>query len=130
MDRTTPGRRAINPAGIFTTEEFTSATLGGRTLTSGWIANNNLNYDDKIVTDSQLFVMQNYLFNRRLVTTIGLRRDQVDSSSPNPVRDAATQEWRFATPAARPLFGVTGGGWGEATAGTGGRRSGGGGCQG
>lgn len=112
-----------NTAGPFTTETYTSATLGGRTLTSGWMANNNLNYNDEVTTDSALFVMQNYLFNRRLVLTTGLRRDRIDSISPNTVRDAVTQEWRYATADDQPAFASSGRNWLEETSEKGGRRS-------
>lgn len=112
-----------NPAGPFTPETYTSTTLGGRTLTSGWMANNNLNYDDEVTTDSGLFVMQNYLLDRRLVLTTGLRRDRIDSTSPNTVRDALTQEWRLATANDQPAFEKLGRSWVEETSEKGVRRS-------
>jgi hypothetical protein len=113
-----------NPAGPFTTTSVQSATLAGRpTLNTAWVANNNLNYDDDITTDSGLFVMQNFLFNRRLVLTTGLRRDKIDTESPNTVRDARTQEFRYATPSDQPSFAATGGNWLETTHEKGGRKS-------
>lgn len=112
-----------NPAGPFTTSSFPSVNLAGRTLRTAWVANNNLNYDDEITTDSGLVVMQNFLFHRRLVLTTGLRRDTIDTTSPNTVRDVTTQEWRYATAADQPSFAATGGKWIETTHEKGGRES-------
>ena len=112
-----------NPAGPFTDETYSSATVPGRTLTTGWVSNNNLNFNDEITEDSQLFVMQNYFFKRRLVLTTGLRRDQIDTTSPNTVRAAGTQEWRLATAADQPAFAAAGDNWIETTSEKGGRKS-------
>lgn len=112
-----------NPAGPFTDEQYASATVPGRTLTTGWVSNNNLNFNDEITTDAQLFVMQNYFWKRRIVLTTGLRQDQIDSTSPNTVRAAGTQEWRLATAADQPAFAAIGDSWIETTSEEGYRRS-------
>ena len=102
-----------HPQVPFSSDAYTSAfgTIG--TLTSGWAPANDLDINDEITTDSQLFVMQNYLFNRRLVTTVGVRRDEIDTFGPRSVRDATTQFWRFATPADQAAFSPSGRQWFE-----------------
>ncbi len=108
---------------IFAPESYASAFPAVGTLTSTWVAANDVDFDDEITTDSQLFVMQNYLFNRRLVTTFGLRRDSIDTFGPRTLRDATTQAWRFATAADQPSFDASGRTWYEATEQGGNRRS-------
>jgi hypothetical protein len=49
-------------------------------------------------------VMQNFLFNRRLVTTIGVRDDSITATGPRIVRDATTGYWRDATAADQDAF--------------------------
>ncbi len=61
------------------TESYASSFPSIGTLTSSGVPANALDFDDEIVTDSQLLVMQNYFFNRRLVTTFGLRHDRVNT---------------------------------------------------
>ncbi len=92
-------------------------------LTSGWVPQNALDINDEITTDSQLFVMQNFLFSRRLVTTLGLRYDTIDTFAPRTVRDATTSFFRFAGPTDQPLFAGTGNNWFEAVTEKGQRRS-------
>jgi iron complex outermembrane receptor protein len=104
-------------------DSYASAFPALGTLTSTWVAANDVDFDDKITTDSQLFVMQNYLFNRRLVTTVGLRRDAIETFGPRTLRDAQTQAWRFATAADQPSFDASGRTWFEATDEGGDRRS-------
>ena len=107
----------------FASDSYTSAFGPIGTLTSGWAPANDLDIQDEITTDSQLFVMQNYLFNKRLVTTLGLRRDAIDTFGPRSVRDATTQMWRFATAADQPVFAPSGRQWFEDHSETGYRRS-------
>jgi iron complex outermembrane recepter protein len=95
------------------------ATIG--TLTSAWAPANDRDIKDRITTDSQLFVMQNYLFQKRLVTTLGLRRDAIDTFAPHTMRDASTHMWRFATSADQASFAR--GQWADETSETGYRRS-------
>ncbi|MBI4624757.1 MAG: TonB-dependent receptor, partial [Verrucomicrobia bacterium] len=72
---------------------------GAGTLSSTWAPPNaGAVFDDETTTDSGLFVMQNYLLNQRLVTTVGLRTDRVGIKSPNAIRDPATQIFRVARP--------------------------------
>jgi hypothetical protein len=92
-------------------------------LTSGWAPANALDINDEITTDSQLFVMQNFLFKRRLVTTVGLRRDTIDTFAPRSLRDPATSLFRFAGPADQPTFAAAGNDWFEAVTEKGQRRS-------
>ncbi len=107
----------------FASDRYTSAfgTIGQ--LTSGWAPANDLDINDEITTDSQLFVMQNFLFNRRLVTTVGLRRDTIDTFAPRTLRDAGTSLWRFAGPADQPTFAASGRSWFEEVTEKGQRRS-------
>jgi iron complex outermembrane recepter protein len=100
----TPG---YQPGDVFAPETFTSLRTADGSVTTTWVPPNFRGFDDEITTDSQLFVMQNYLFNRRLVTTFGVRYDQVDTFGPGSVRDPVTQIWRRATPDdAGPFSGV------------------------
>lgn len=87
----------------------THAAIG--TLTSGAVPANALDFDDEIVTDSQLIVAQSYLFNRRLVTTLGLRYDRVDTFGPKKLLDASSQAFRLASAADQPFFAASGTDW-------------------
>lgn len=107
----------------FRSDSYTSAFGAIGTLTSGWAPANDLDIADELTTDSQLFVMQNYLFQKRLVTTVGVRRDAIDTFGPRSVRDATTQMWRFATAADQPTFAPSGRNWFEDHKVTGYRRS-------
>ena len=107
----------------FGSDSYASAFGPIGTLRSGWAPANDLDIADEITTDSQLFVMQNYLFKKRLVTTFGLRRDSIETFGPRSVRDATTQMWRFATAADQPAFAPSGRKWFEEYAETGYRRS-------
>jgi hypothetical protein len=73
-------------------------------LNSSAVPTNALDFDDEIVTDSQLLVVQSYFFRRRLVTTFGFRHDQVDTWGPRKLLDATTQIFRLATEADQPFF--------------------------
>ncbi len=95
----------------FASETFTSQFGSIGELVSGWAPANNLDIDDTVTTDSALLVMQNFFFNRRLVTTFGLRHDDINIFAPNTLRDAGTQAWRFATEADQSTFAATGRNW-------------------
>jgi iron complex outermembrane recepter protein len=107
----------------FASDSYTSAFAPIGTLTSGWAPANDLDINDELTTDSQLFVMQNYLFQKRFVTTLGVRRDAIDTFGPRSVRDASTQMWRFATAADQAVFAPSGRNWFEDHSETGYRRS-------
>lgn len=77
-------------------ETYNSAHLGD--LTTSWTAANNRDAGDTVTTDSAMFVMQNYFFDRRLVTTLGYREDDLDIRGPLVIRDPSDRAWRFATP--------------------------------
>lgn len=100
---------------VFAPETFTSAVVNGRQVTSTWVPPNANGFDDEVETTSQLFVMQNRLFKNRLVTTLGLRYDQVETFGAQSIRDAATQIWRRASPADQPTFAAAGENWFEAS---------------
>lgn len=104
---------AYNPV-RFGSESFTSsfATIG--TLRSTWVPANALDIDDDVDTDSLVAVMQNFFFNRRLVTTLGLRQDRIDIFGPRTLRDAVTNRHRFATEADQPSFDAAGLQWYDA----------------
>lgn len=108
----TPG---YNAADAFAPVTFPSAVVGARSVTTTWVPPNDRGFDDEITTDSQLFVMQNRLFNQRLVTTLGLRYDQIETSGAGSIRDAATQVWRRATAADQPAFAARGENWFESS---------------
>ncbi len=48
--------------------------------------------------------MQNFLFNRRLVTTVGVRDDTINAIGPRVLRDTTTGKYRLATPADEASF--------------------------
>jgi hypothetical protein len=108
----TPG---YNPEGVFASVAHPSAVVGARSVTTTWVPPNDRGFDDEITTDSQLFVMQNRLFNQRLVTTLGLRYDQVDTFGAGSIRSAGTQIWRRATAEDQPAFAAQGQDWFEAS---------------
>ncbi|MBI5692107.1 MAG: TonB-dependent receptor [Verrucomicrobia bacterium] len=97
----TAGYQPGNPTN---TESYRSsfATIGA--LTTDWAPPNDRNFDDEITTHSSLAVMQNFMFDRRLVTTFGVRDDTITASGPRVVRDAATGKYRLATAADRAVF--------------------------
>ena len=92
----TAGFDPVNP---FRRESFRSAfaTLGP--LNASWAPANEKDFNDETTTDSKMIVMQNYLFDRRLVTTIGVRDDAIETVGPSTLRDATTGFYRFATAA-------------------------------
>ena len=81
---------------------FASAVINGRNVKSTWVPPNANGFDDEVTTDSGLFVMQNRFFNQRLVTTVGLRYDQIDTSGAQSIRDAATQIYELKRLAGEP----------------------------
>ncbi len=97
----TSGYQPGNPTNI---ESFTSsfATLG--TLTTDWAAVNDRDFDDEITTDSYMAVMQNYLFDRRFVTTLGVRDDTINAVGPRALRDATTGKFRLAMASDQAVF--------------------------
>jgi len=111
------------PSEPFATESFTSAFASVGTLTTATAPANALDVDDETTTDSHLLVVQNYLFNRRLVTTLGLRHDTVVIFSPKTLTDTATQAFRLASAADQPIFATTGTNWFDRTVDRGWRRS-------
>lgn len=97
----TAGFQPGNPANI---ESFSSSFASVGTLTTDWAPPNDRDFNDEITTDSYMAVMQNFLFNRRLVTTLGVRDDSISTIGPRILRDAATGKYRFATSADQPAF--------------------------
>jgi iron complex outermembrane receptor protein len=97
----TAGYQPGNPANL---ENYRSsfATVGG--LGTDWAAPNDRDFDDEITTDSFMAVMQNFMFNRRLVTTLGMRDDSITATGPRVVRDTATGKYRLATAADQAAF--------------------------
>jgi outer membrane receptor protein involved in Fe transport len=97
----TSGFQPGNPTHL---ESYTSgfATVGR--LTTDWAAANGLDFDDKLTTDTQMAVMQNYFFNRRLVTTAGIRGDTIRAIGPRTLRDPATGKFRYATASDQATF--------------------------
>jgi hypothetical protein len=111
------------PSDPFHSENFTSVFANLGTLTTGAVPANALDVDDETTTDSHLLVMQNYLFDRRLVTTFGLRHDTVDIFSPKTLTDTGTQAFRLASKADQPFFATTGTNWFDQTVDRGWRKS-------
>lgn len=66
-------------------------------ITTGFARNRDT--DDIVSTDTRMFVMQNYFFNRRLVTTYGYRQDDLSTDERTTIRDPESDKWRFTTPA-------------------------------
>jgi hypothetical protein len=92
------------PAEPLSSESYRSSFANIGMLNSSAVPTNALDFDDEIITDSQLLVVQSYFFRRRLVTTLGFRHDQVDTWGPRKLLDAATQIFRLATEADQPFF--------------------------
>lgn len=61
--------------------------VSGRTLTAGWAPNQEINNSDQR-QDTMLVALQSHFFERRLVTTLGLRRDSLDYESFGSTRNA------------------------------------------
>jgi hypothetical protein len=97
----TSGYQPGNPTNL---ESYASgfATVG--TLKTDWAAPNDRDFDDELTTDSYMVVMQNYLFDRRLVTTFGVRDDTILAEGPRVVRDVASGKYRLATSADQATF--------------------------
>jgi iron complex outermembrane recepter protein len=97
----TAGFQPGNPTNL---ESFRSGFASVGTLTTDWAPPNDRDFDDEITTDSYMAVMQNFMFDRRLVTTVGLRDDTIEAVGPRILRDAATGKFRFATAADQAAF--------------------------
>jgi iron complex outermembrane recepter protein len=97
----TAGFQPVNPTNI---ETFRSGFTNIGTLTTDWAPPNNRDFNDEITTDSYMAVMQNFMFDRRLVTTFGVRDDSIEAEGPRIVRDAETRKFRFATAADQAEF--------------------------
>ncbi len=97
----TSGFQPGNPANL---ESFTSgfSTIGR--LTTDWAPANALDFKDKLTTDTLMAVMQNAFFDRRLVTTAGIRDDTIRALGPRTLRDPANGKFRFATAADEAVF--------------------------
>lgn len=85
-------------------ESYTSSFATVGKLNTDWAAANGLDFNDRLTTDSNMAVLQSYLINRRLVTTVGLRDDTIRAVGPQTLRDPADGKFRFATPADQALF--------------------------
>ncbi len=92
------------PEDPLSSESYRSSFANIGMLNSSAVPTNALDFDDEIITDSQLLVVQSYFFRRRLVTTFGFRHDQVDTWGPRKLLDATTQIFRLATEADQPFF--------------------------
>jgi hypothetical protein len=90
----TSGFQPGNPTNL---ESYTSSFANVGRLTTDWAAANGLDFNDKLTTDTLMAVMQNYFFDRRLVTTAGVRDDTIRAVGPRTLRDPATGKFRFAT---------------------------------
>lgn len=90
----TSGFQPDNPTNL-ETYNSSFATVGK--LTTDWAAANGLDFNDRLTTDSQMVVMQNYFFNRRLVTTAGVRDDTINALGPRTLRDPTNGKFRSAT---------------------------------
>jgi len=100
----TSGFQPVNP---FNIESYQSGIGSIGNLTTDWVAANDRDFDDEITTDSYMAVLQNYFFNRRLVTTLGVRDDNISIFGPRTIRDPETRIWRFATAADQPRFNLS-----------------------
>lgn len=100
----TPGWNAQD---VFASVTHPSAVVRDRSVTTTWVPPNFRGFDDEITTDSQLLLLQSYWLDRKLVTTLGLRFDQIETFGPGSVRDPVTRVWRRAGPNdAGPFSGV------------------------
>jgi outer membrane receptor for monomeric catechols len=97
----TSGFQPVNPTAL---ESYRSGFASVGTLATDWAPPNDRDFGDEITTDSYMAVMQNFMFNRRLVTTLGVRDDAISSTGPRVLRDAATGKYRFATAADQAAF--------------------------
>jgi iron complex outermembrane receptor protein len=66
-----------------------TATIPGRAapVTNGWIQNGGTK--SKRTIESQMFAIQSSFWERRIVTTLGYRRDELEQSRTTPVRDTS-----------------------------------------
>ncbi len=72
----------LNPASL-------TATIPGRAapVTNGWVQNGGTK--SKRTIESQMFAIQSSFWERRIVTTLGYRRDELEQSRTTPVRDTS-----------------------------------------
>lgn len=94
----------FQPGNPFNLESYRSGVPGVGGLNTTWVAANDRDFDDEITTESYMAVMQNFMFKRRLVTTLGVRDDSIKTVGPRTMRDPATGIWRFATAADQAEF--------------------------
>jgi hypothetical protein len=97
----TSGYQPGNPTNL---ESFTSSFATVGKLTTDWAPPNDRDFNDELTTDSFMAVMQNYLFDRRLVTTLGVRDDTIDAIGPRVLRDATTNKYRLAMASDQAAF--------------------------
>ncbi len=90
----TSGFQPGNPTNL---ESFNSAFANVGKLTTDWVAANGLDFSDKLTTDTLMAVVQNYFFDRRLVTTAGFRDDTIRAIGPRTLRDPSDGKFRFAS---------------------------------
>jgi hypothetical protein len=90
----TSGFQPGNPTNL---ETFSSSFANVGKLTTDWAAANGLDFQDKLTTDTLMAVMQNYFFDRRFVTTAGIRDDTIRAVGPRTLRDPVDGKFRFAT---------------------------------
>jgi|GEM_PF-1295626 len=67
-------------------------------LTTGFSISGTNDQDDIVTTKTKMFVMQNYFMDRRLVTTLGIRDDALDTFEPIFARDPVTRQIRALGP--------------------------------
>ena len=116
----TPGYQPGNP---FNLESFTSTFPGVGSLRTDWAAPNDRDFDDRITIDSLMAVAQSYFLGGRLVTTLGVRDDNILARGPRVLRDTATGKYRLATAADQAVFSALGRNWDSSSASGGLRRS-------
>lgn len=97
----TSGYQPGNPANL---ESFTSAFSSVGRLNTDWAPANGLDFNDRLTTDTLMAVVQSAFFDRRLVTTGGVRDDTIRAIGPRTLRDPATGKFRFATAADQAAF--------------------------
>jgi outer membrane receptor protein involved in Fe transport len=97
----TSGFQPGNPTNL---ETYGSGFANIGRLTTDWVAVNALDFDDRLTTDTLMAVMQNYLLDRRLVTTAGVRDDAISAVGPRTLRDPDSGRFRFATAADQATF--------------------------
>lgn len=97
----TSGYQPGNPTNL---ESFTSAFASVGRLATDWAPANGLDFNDRLTTDTLMAVVQSAFFDRRLVTTGGVRDDTIRAIGPRTLRDPANGKFRFATAADQAAF--------------------------